>query len=248
LRAAFLLAPIQRRSPRILRRRLRAITGTDAGPFLDELAASGLSARVAAAEAEYHTLASAFDPGSLVPSEGAALYAIVRARRPGVVIETGTANGVSTAYLLAALERNAAGRLVSIDLPFRAGEDELLHPLVPGTAIDMYDASPLPLGKDPGWVVPEELRERWELRLGDARELLPALLAEVGDVDVFFHDSLHTREHMLFELETVWPHLRPGGIIVCDDIFQRKHDALPAFARSVGRTFTTFSKLGFVRK
>ena len=74
------------------------------------------------------------------------------------------------------------------------------------------------------------------------------LLDEVREVGLFFHDSLHTRAHMLFEFETAWPHLAPGGVLAADDIFQRKHDALPAFARSVGRRFTTFSNLGFVRK
>ena len=97
-------------------------------------------------------------------------------------------------------------------------------------------------------MVPDELRVGWELRLGDARELLPAALAELGEIDLFFHDSLHTREHMLFEFEQAWRHLAPGGVVVADDIFQRKHDALPAFARSVGRPFATFGNLGIVVK
>jgi hypothetical protein len=143
---------------------------------------------------------------------------------------------------------HGAGRLVSIDLPFEAGDAAELRPLVEGTSIDLYDASPVPAGRQPGWLVPDDLRGRWELRLGDARELLPELLEELGEIDLFFHDSLHTREHMLFEFETAWPHLRAGGLLVADDIFQRKHDALPAFARSVGRRFTTFGNLGIIRK
>ena len=53
---------------------------------------------------------------------------------------------------------------------------------------------------------------------------------------------------MRFEFETVWAALARGGLLASDDIFQRKHDALPAFARSVGRPFATFGNLGLVRK
>lgn len=106
----------------------------------------------------------------------------------------------------------------------------------------------MPPGKTPGWVVPERLRANWDLRLGDARELLPAAVQEDGSLGLFFHDSLHTREHMLFEFETVWPHLEQGGVLASDDIFQRRHDALPTFAQTVGRPWHSFSGLGFVAK
>jgi predicted O-methyltransferase YrrM len=53
---------------------------------------------------------------------------------------------------------------------------------------------------------------------------------------------------MLFEFETAWPHLASGGVLVADDVFQRRHDALPAFARQVGRSFSTFGNLGVIRK
>ena len=53
---------------------------------------------------------------------------------------------------------------------------------------------------------------------------------------------------MLFEFEQAWPRLGEGGVLAADDIFQRRHDALPAFAGSVGRAYNTFSGLGFVTK
>lgn len=246
LRVPFFLAPLDRRSARVLGRRVRMLV-PDADTSVDSSLA-GIHAGLDFALADYAALAPDFDAGVIDPAEGAALYFLVRALAPASVVETGTANGSSTAYLLAALERNGSGRLVSIDLPFEAEAGGGFRPLVPGTSIGLYDASPLPRGKAPGWMIPERLRGRWELRLGDARTLLPALLEELGEVEFFFHDSLHTRGHMLFEFEAVWPHLAPGGVLAADDIFQRKHDALPAFARSVGRSFTTFGNLGFVRK
>lgn len=243
LRVPFFMLPIHRRVPLLLRRAVRAIGGDTR--YLEELA--DVHARVREAVAEYERLTPQFAAGTIDPAEGALLYALVRTRRPDAVIETGTANGISTTYLLAALARNEHGTLHSIDLPFRA-EGDTWRGVVPGTEIGVYDASPIPAGKEPGWAVPEDLRDRWDLRLGDARELLPALLEELGEVEVFFHDSLHTREHMLFEFETAWPHVREGGVLLADDVFQRKHDALPSFARSVGRRFSTFGNLGIVVK
>jgi predicted O-methyltransferase YrrM len=245
LRMRFVLAPVERRSPLVVRRRVRALApGAD---MTEDSCLAGVRSRLEEAVAEYASLAPEFASGAIEPAEGAALYFLVRALRPATVVETGTANGVSTTYLLAALEHNGAGRLVSIDLPFEAA-DGSFRPLVAGTSIGTYEASPLPPGKPPGWMVPQALRGRWELRLGHARELLPALLDEVGEIGFFFHDSLHTREHMLFEFNAVWPNLSPRGVLAADDIFQWKHDALPTFARSVGRRFTTFGNLGFVRK
>lgn len=249
LRRPYLLAPVHRRSQLVLRRRLHKFAGGgDPAALWRELEEDGVRARLDATAAEYRALAPEFAAGSVHASEGALLYGLVRALRPATIIETGTANGISTTYFLAALHRNGEGRLVSIDLPFSAGNAGELLPIVEGTSIGIYDASPVPAGKEPGWVVPDELRAPWELRLGDARALLPAVLEEVGEIQLFFHDSLHSREHMLFEFETAWPHLARGGVLVADDVFQRKHDALPAFARQVGRRFSTFSNLGLIRK
>jgi predicted O-methyltransferase YrrM len=246
MRLPFVLAPIHRRSPFVLRRRLRAWGANDAVAALGELGA--IEASVEAALAEYNDLAPQFAPGAVYPSEGAFLYGLVRGLKPATIIETGTANGISTTYLLAALQRNGSGRLISIDLPFQAGEGLEFRPLVPGTRIDIYDSSPVPAGKESGWAVPDELRGPWDIRLGDARELLPAALSEVLELELFFHDSLHSREHMLFEFEAVWPHLADGGVLVADDIFQREHDALASFAKQVGRPFSTFGNLGLIRK
>jgi predicted O-methyltransferase YrrM len=249
LRLSYFCAPLHRRSLLLLRRRLRAFGVRDCARYLHELQADAIDEHVEAAVAEYRALLPQDAPGSVYPVEGALLYGLVRGLRPATVVETGTASGISTTYLLAALARNDTGRLVSIDLPFERGTgDELLRAIVPGASIEPENSSPLPPGKDPGWAIPDELRERWELRIGDARELLPMLLDEVREIGLFFHDSLHTRAHMLFEFETAWPHLARGGVLAADDVFQRKHDALPAFARSVERRFSTFANLGFVRK
>jgi predicted O-methyltransferase YrrM len=127
----------------------------------------------------------------------------VRALRPRLVVETGPFNGASSTFLLHALKDNGGdGRLVSFDLP------------------DARDALgvPIPEGREPAWLVPPELRRRFELVLGDTRQTMrPRLEREA--VDLFFHDSLHTTRHMLFEFRAAWRRLRGGGVLVSDDVF-----------------------------
>ncbi len=254
MRLAFARMPVERRVPRSFALHvLHRLTGrprAELGGYLDEVGGgSALLAHIGTAEEDYRRLSPAFavGPGTAPTGNRAVLYALVRALAPERVVETGTANGVSTAFILAGLERNGSGRLLSIDLPF-ADAGGTIAPIVPGTEIDHYDATPVPAGREPGWIVPQELRGRWELRVGDALELLPVALAEDGELGLFLHDSLHSRDHMLFEFEAAWPRLRAGGVLAADDIFLRKHDALPAFARSVGRPWLSFVGMGFVVK
>ena len=178
------------------------------------------------------------------------LYALVRALDAEHVVETGVANGFTSAYLLAALERSGHGTLHSIDLPFFDDPATgAVTAAVTGAELETLDEyTPVAPGRAAGWIVPDELRPRWDLRLGDAKELLPPLLAELGQIDLFFHDSTHTREHILWELELAWPHVRANGVLAADDVFLRGHEALPEFARGKGLDFVTYGGVGYVRK
>ncbi|MEO7986936.1 MAG: class I SAM-dependent methyltransferase, partial [Gemmatimonadales bacterium] len=142
------------------------------------------------------------------------LYVLVRAAKPQTVVETGVLYGASSGHILAALAANGHGRLCSIDLGNKPGEpphDFLVRP---------------------------DLMSRWEYTAGDVREELPVLLARLGRVDMFHHDSLHTFEHMMWEFSTVSPHLGPEGILASHDVFVSdslrtifKQNAFPAFCR-----------------
>ena len=85
------------------------------------------------------------------------------------------------------------------------------------------------------------------MRLGDARELLPRLLAELKSLDVFIHDSLHTYEHMKFEYEQAYPYLRQDGILISDDALWN-----PAFREFADKVGTPMSRVlrgvGFLKK
>jgi hypothetical protein len=124
------------------------------------------------------------------------------------VVETGVARGVTSRVILEALQRSGdGGRLCSIDLP---ALDTTLHSEI-------------------GAAVPDELRSRWTYLNGTSRSRLPALLAELGEIDLFVHDSSHTTRNVRFELERAWGALRKGAI-VADDI--ERNTAFGAFMRA----------------
>lgn len=126
------------------------------------------------------------------------LYALVRALRPDLVLETGVGAGVSSTYILCALEENRQGRLFSIDLPYLDANGQTT---------------------EPGWAIPDELKFRWRLDSGKSHEKLPPALEELKSVDIFFHDSEHSYSNMKWEFETIWPYLRQGGILLADDVY-----------------------------
>jgi predicted O-methyltransferase YrrM len=174
--------------------------------------------------------------------EGLRLYRLLRELQPEVAVETGVCNGVSTAFLLLALEDNGKGQLHSIDLPEIAGEE-----YEEGTFWDGKGGAVIPPGKEPGWMVPPGLRERWRLVLGRSQDELPPLLDRVGEIDFFMHDSEHSYECMSFEFRTAWAALRDGGVLVADDV--NVNDAWDEFARDVGREPEALGpKLAMLRK
>jgi hypothetical protein len=149
-----------------------------------------------------------------------AIWCIVAHTRPERVVETGVAHGLTSRIILEGLESNGAGRLWSIDLP---AVDSVLHPEI-------------------GMAVPDNLRSRWTYVSGTTRQRLPHLLSELGTIDLFVHDSLHTGRNTRFELDTAWPAIRPGGAAVVDDIdhslgfhafVQQAHPAASATAAHV---------------
>lgn len=128
--------------------------------------------------------------------------------RPEVVIETGVARGVTSRIVLEALQQNDRGHLWSIDLPYPF--DRQLH-------------------AQTGAVVSDTCRARWSYLEGPSRQRLPPLVAEVGHVELFIHDSLHTARNTVFEMEQVASAMPSGGVMLIDDI--STHKGFAAFAR-----------------
>ena len=116
------------------------------------------------------------------------LHAITRRVRPGVMVETGVADGLSTAVVLHALHANDHGTLHSIDIA-----DDV------GSLVDN--------------------RDRWTLHVVTPDEAaVAAAIGSVGPIDIFLHDSDHRYGPQSSEYTTAWRALRPGGILMSDDI------------------------------
>jgi predicted O-methyltransferase YrrM len=129
-----------------------------------------------------------------------ALWHVVRAVKPEVVIETGVANGLSTRTLLEALNKNGFGRLVSFDVDPRASQS-----------------------------VPESLKSNWEfvlLKSGSAESELQRIAQTYSNhVGIWFHDSDHSYSWQLMEYDLAAKLLEPGGLLISDDV-----DGTEAFA------------------
>jgi predicted O-methyltransferase YrrM len=147
---------------------------------------------------------------------GRLVYALCRALRPDIVVETGVAHGQSSALILAALRANDAGALHSVDLPPE-----------PNAAPHV------------GSLVPPDLRDRWHLHVGRSRQVLPHLLADLGKIDLFLHDSRHTYRNIRRELRSVTPRLTMPGLVIADDVERNSAwarwvaDARPAWSTVV---------------
>ncbi len=118
-------------------------------------------------------------------------YAIVRARKPKLVVETGVHDGLGSAVLLRALARNAdeghEGVLVS------------------------YDTN-----RNSGWLIPAFVRSRYQLEIAPAPDAFVETLRG-RPVDFFIHDSDHRYEHETAEFEAIWPLAAADAVLLSDN-------------------------------
>jgi hypothetical protein len=124
-----------------------------------------------------------------------AIWCLVRHLQARKVVETGVAHGVTSRFVLEAFRRYSAGQLWSIDLP-------------PPTVPAVHERIGMVVDQCPEWTCIH----------GSSRRRLRRLLKRTGMIDLFIHDSWHSKYNMLFELQTAWPMIRPGGAMVVDDI------------------------------
>jgi predicted O-methyltransferase YrrM len=145
--------------------------------------------------------------------QGALLYLVVRSLRPARVIETGVRPGYSTAWILAALDANGSGELLSLG---------------PGPHVGRAKGvTEMPVGQ----LVAPSLRSRWTLVLGNTEERLESLVS-AAPLDLFFYDNGTDPGRARFELRTAWAALSKRGILLAHHV-----DANPAwkeFCRAQG--------------
>ena len=137
------------------------------------------------------------------------------------MVETGVARGYTSAAALGAMAELGHGR-------FSASTSRACA------------ATAFPTTRS-GSAVPDAVRDRWTLRLGPSRRLLEPLLRELGEIDVFLHDSDHTYGAQLWEYRTAWPFIRPGGLLISDDV---QNTAFLEFCDEVGAEPVLIGRVG----
>lgn len=137
------------------------------------------------------------------------LYGLARLLEPQHVVEIGVASGVSSAYLLSALERNGRGLLHSIDRP------KYDRPTATGAGRTTASWS-IPAGRSPGWAVPPRLWSRWDLRIGDKRAALPILTDQIARIDLFVYDVPHSCDTSWEEFRALDRRIPPGAVVIVD--------------------------------
>ncbi len=165
-------------------------------------------------------------------------YAFVRHVKPSIVVETGGTPGRSSAFILCAMNKNGKGELYTIDKPPPEGT------VMGETRV----CQAVPKGMTAGWLIPNYLRDKHNLIIGDSKKELPKLLRKLGRIDVFIHDSLHTYDHMLFEYKTAWPHVKKGGYLLSDDVRTGVGAVFSEFLKMTGTKGYIVSNYGITRK
>ncbi|WP_433347944.1 class I SAM-dependent methyltransferase [Micromonospora sp. CA-111912] len=138
-------------------------------------------------------------------------YAMVRATRPAHVVETGVDKGLGSCVLAAALLRNAAE-----GHPGRV------------TSLDINPEAGY-LARTAPW------SEVVDLVVGDSIASIEAL---DRPVDLFLHDSDHSRAHEKREFDAVEPKLAPGALLLTDNVTTT--NVLAEHAERTGRRFLAY--------
>ena len=157
-------------------------------PYLSEFAAlkEELSERQQSTKLNYPITYNIADTASLL------IYLTIRALSPSVVLETGVANGVSSYYILNALNKNNKGTLYSVDIDSNVG--------------GLLDGSD---------------KHRWLLKIVDeenAGNEFEKLVDSFNSIDIFIHDSDHSYKAQMREYRKAYGKIGDGGILASDDV------------------------------
>ena len=136
------------------------------------------------------------------------IYVITRLTKPELIVETGVFYGGNTTFFLNALRKNQKGKLISIDLPGNIIEDEKRHFLV-------GNSEKVPTTLETGFLVHENLKDRWDFIRGDSHIELPKINEPI---DLFMHDSDHSYNFIKKEFELIWNNLSNSATLLADDL------------------------------
>lgn len=185
------------------------LANIDQARLRQALSDPAVHAEWSAVAADLERFAITTEAGGVNPGDRRALYYMVRAFRPGRVLEVGTHIGASTVHIAAALRANArtggpAPELTTVDI------------------MDVNDSATRPWEQYGSRFAPSEMIARMGLS-GNVRFVArPSLvfLAETGeDFDLIFLDGDHSAAVVYRELPAALGRLRQGGLVILHDYF-----------------------------
>jgi hypothetical protein len=188
----------------VLGRRAEEVAG-----YIDELQRDGALRDAIADQLKLLGRRGSYDPVARF-GRRVGWYALVRAMKPKVVIETGVEKGIGAMVLCAALLRNS-----------QEGHQGRYY----GTDID----------RGAGLLFCEPYRSMGEILYGDSIEMLSVLDVTV---DIFINDSDHSAEYEAREYRLVSPKLAKDAVIIGDNAHVT--DELLKFSRESDRKFLFF--------
>ena len=145
------------------------------------------------------------------PSEGEYLQEIISRIKAKTTLETGMAYGLSTIWICDALKRNKGNKHIAID------PAQLMTP----NRKDLKKT----ISADEGWrgiglnnLKRAGLSDLLELHTQSSHLALPRLELEGTKIDFAFIDGMHTFDYAFIDFFYIDRILKPGGVIVFDDI------------------------------
>lgn len=131
------------------------------------------------------------------------LYFFVRHFRPACVVETGVAAGWSSQAILTALHKNNdQGKLFSSDFPYFRYKNP-----------EQYV----------GYVVEDEMKDKWSLYIDGDRNNLPEIAKQVSEVNLFHYDSDKSYIGREYASSMLLPKLSQDAVVIFDDIQDNNH-------------------------
>ncbi len=173
------------------------------------------------------------------------LYGVVQQESPTKILEIGTAFGMSAASMLKACK--TVNLFITLDLGIYAKQlganfnnidfarvhihNWCQNNNIPIEKVRFYCTNTQPFGKGDNENIGVEV-----LHWSQNSELVRLL--EYNYFDIIFVDGKHTEDGLFNDLQTFWKFLRPGGLIICDDL----HDPSSTHFLWSGHTLQSYNR------
>ncbi|SDM91954.1 Predicted O-methyltransferase YrrM [Halogranum gelatinilyticum] len=211
--------------------------------YYSEIMRSPIPNRLAEVENEFAN--KSYSPGGM-DFNGETAYIISRLLDPSTVLEVGVANGMSTFYLLTALDQTSVDNSVVYGIDRPQFENQIRERR--GKIALKNAGGYIPDEKEVGWIAPKSLRMRhnYQIQIGDFTKILEPVLEEIDGLDFGIYDASKDPSEMRYAYNKIIDSLVPGGVLLSDDILHT--DVFQEVSATREGKYATFYNCGIFRK